>query len=89
MRVVLAMHRNPLAYADSGCEPEGDPEREIGGASELDRAMRNAAMQIHRGAHVGESGDGQPCGNADQELDEQPGRCEEHVATIAVLPTGR
>ena len=89
VRVVFAVHSDPLSDADAGGQPQGDPKREISGSPETDRSVSDASMQVDGGADIRQRGHRKPCSDSDEELDEEPRRGEEHVSTIAVLPTGR
>ena len=80
--VVLAVHGDPLTWADAGGDPHQEPKCLRDGAFERDGLVGQAAVQEHRRGHERDA--------RNAETDQQTqGDDPQHQGTLADLPTGR
>ena len=80
--VVLAVHGNPLTWANAGRDPHEQPKCLGHGTFEGHRLVGQATVQEHRGGHECDAGNAE---TNDQTQHDDP----QHRHSLSDLPTGR
>jgi len=87
MGVMFAVDGHPLAHSNAGCQPQDNGEGPTRRRRECDGAVRQSAMEEHRGGEIGNGGDGNTDHRAENEMPEERINHIKHNSDSSRFPT--